>query len=119
MHVCATYAGLYEGTPNADFDAKLVQQARQRAVKYWGERPTHVIPAEYQFETNWGRTFARMPPIEYMAWLTSTAIDNLYADSQLVVIWYGNQELAAGLLDIVSRALKDLPWEQLAGGCDP
>jgi hypothetical protein len=116
--VMPTYASLMSGLPDPDSDAELILQARRRAATLWGDRPTHVIIPDYQYAIEGGRTFLRMPPVEYHAWLESGPIDKTdKAGSQLAVIWFGHRPSFLSLLEFVRRSLRVLPWEKLAGVC--
>ena len=120
MVVMPTYASLVSGVPDPDSDAELILQARRRAKGLWGDRPTHVIVPEYEYAIDGGRTYLRMPPVEYCAWLESGPINSSgQMCSQLVVIWFGQRNGYVALLDSVERSVRLLPWEKLAGGCDP
>jgi len=120
MMVMPTYASLVSGLPDPDSDAELIVQARKRARSLWGARPTHVIPPKNVYAIEGGRTFLRMPPWEYSAWLESGPINrSVKKSSQLVVIWFGHRNGYISLLEEIERSLGLLPWEALAGGCDP
>ncbi len=90
MIVMPTYASLLAGIPDPDSDAELIRRARTRAAALWGPRPTHVITPIYEYAVDAGRAHLRMPPVEFQAWLES-----------------------------VEDRLRSVPWETLAGGCDP
>jgi hypothetical protein len=120
MVVMPTYASLVSGVPDPDSDAELILQARKRAKGLWGDRPAHVIVPEYEYAIEGQRTYLRMPPWEYCAWLESGPIKgSVKKSSQLVVIWFGQRNGYVALLDFVEQSLRSLPWEKLAGGCDP
>jgi len=120
MLVMPTYASLVSGVPDPDSDAELILQARKRARAIWGDRPTHVIAPEYEYAIDAGRTYLRMPPVEYHVWLESGPIQSSGKGcSQLAVIWFGRCHGYVSLLHHVERSLRSLPWEKLAGGCDP
>jgi hypothetical protein len=120
MMVMPTYASLVSGLPDPDSDAALILQARKRVRTLWGERPTHVIVPENECAIEAGRTFLRMPPWEYYAWLESGPIKgSVKKASQLVVIWYGQRNWYVPLLDFIEQSLRSLSWEKLAGACDP
>jgi len=118
--VMPTYASLVSGVPDPDSDAELILRARKRVRTLWGERPTHVILPEYECAMEGGRTFLRMPPLQYCVWLESGPLKSSAKKcSQLVVIWFGRCNSYVGLLELIERSLRSLPWEQLAVGCDP
>lgn len=120
MLVMPTYASLVSGLPDPDSDAELILQARKRAGALWGARPMHVIVPEYECDIDSGRTHLRMPPWQYYVWLESGPINgSAKAASQLVVIWFGQRNAYVSLLEFVEQSLRELPWEKLAGGCDP
>jgi hypothetical protein len=119
MVVMPTYVSLVSGLPDPDSDAELILQARKRARVLWGDRPTHVIMPDYEYANDAGRTHLRMPPLQYYAWLESGPIKGSEKTcSQLVVIWFQRNGYV-GLLESAERSLRALPWEKLAGGCDP
>ena len=120
MMVMPTYASLLSGIPDPDSDAELILRARKRAGMLWGIRPTHVIAPIYEYASAAGRAHLRMPPVEYHVWLESDAIPGSdKTRSQLVVIWFGNIGYDGDLLESIEDRLRTLPWETLAGGCDP
>jgi hypothetical protein len=119
MLMMPTYASLVSGVPDPESDARLILEARKRARTLWGDRPTHVIAPVYEYAVEGRRTFQRLPPVEYHAWLQSRPIEGSGKESsQLVVIWFGRCGGYVALLKYVEQTLQSLPWEKLAGGCD-
>lgn len=115
-----TYASLLGGLPDPDSDAGLILQARDRARALWGDRPTHVIVPTYEYAIDAGRAHLRLPPVTYYAWLESDAIQgSTKLCSQLVVIWFGRLGGYSDLMEYVRNSLRSLPWDEVAGGCDP
>lgn len=43
LHVERTYAGLMEGSPDANYNDRLIEQERRRMTPIWGERPTEPL----------------------------------------------------------------------------
>ncbi len=120
MMVMPTYVSLVSGLPDPDSDAKLILQVRKRVSKLWGERPTHVIVPKNEYAMDAGRTYLRMPPVEYSVWLESGQIKGSEKTrSQLIVIWFGQRDWYVALLDFIEQSLRSLSWEKLAGACDP
>ena len=120
VHVSRTYASLLEGSPDDEYNAKLIDRATTALSKTWGERQTHVIPPQTRRITEVGRTYDRFPELRYHAWLTSDPIEDRWCPSELVVCWFGSPEeyRATPLFDLVARAASDLPWERLARDFD-
>jgi hypothetical protein len=119
MLIMPTYASLVSGEPDPESDARLILEARKRARTLWGDRPTHVIAPKYEYASEGRRTFMRLPPVEYHAWLQSRSIkDSNKENSQLIVIWFGYCGGYVALLNYVEQTLQSLPWEKLAGECD-
>jgi hypothetical protein len=119
MLVMPTYASLISGVAGPESDAELILQARRRVRALWGERPTHVIPPEYQCEVDGKRTLLRMPPVEYCMWIESGPItDSTKQKSQLVVIMFSRRKEYADLPEFIKRSLISLPWDELAGVCE-
>lgn len=118
FHVRRTYADLLEGTPDAEYNNKIMTRASIAMEKIWGKRKTHLIAPEIRIITEAGRTFPRLPELTYYAWLTSDPIESPWCASELVVIWFGPYDLENSVPALVQRAIRDLPWERLAQDFD-
>ena len=120
ISVSGTYAGLGEGRPTQEMDAELVLAARKAARHRFGEWPCHVILPDLMFVNSPPFHFSHLPPVRYLALLSS---DELPGDdhvmSMLAVVFFGPDEPHTGILNIAARELRNLPWEDLAKGCDP
>jgi hypothetical protein len=119
FHVARTYVGLLEGAPDADYNRRVLASARERVTRLWGDRPTYLIDPEPHSEFLTGRVCVRLPEITYHAWLESGPIDQVFAYSELVVSWFGPYAGETPIPKLVHQAIRDLPWEPLARGCDP
>lgn len=113
-----TYGSLIAGLPDPESDAELILRSRNRLKTLWGDRPTHVIPPQYQYAIDGGRTWLQMPAMEFHVWLGSNQIESSEKpSSQLAVIWFGHYDPHLNLYRFIERELQSLDWEQLAGGC--
>jgi hypothetical protein len=54
----------------------------------------------------------RIAPVVYLARLVCYESFKDDVMSELIVIWFGDPEPVRGILDIVSAAVKDVPWDE-------
>ncbi len=115
LHFGRTYAGLMEGLPTPDLNAKLWADALTKMVPLWGERTTYIIPPiTRQIQ---GRTI--FPDLIFFAWLTShTPINPDFMASELVVVWFAPEQPDVPLSTVVTKAIRDIPWKSLAEDVD-
>jgi len=109
-----------ESVPRVEYEAQFIESARRYGRVLWKEpRSTYVIPPEHQLITEGPHVSTRIPPLVYHARLVCYEAFKGDVISELLVIWFGNPEPHTGLLDIVSRAVKDVPWDEIARPCNP
>lgn len=109
-----------EDIPRVEYEAQFIESARRYGRVLWQEpRATYVIPPEHQVITEGSHVYTRIPPLVYHARLVCFEDFKDDVMSELIVIWFGNPEPQRGLLDIVSHAAKDVPWDELARPCHP
>lgn len=115
LYIERTYAGLLEGFPTSEMNARILADAASKMTPLWGARATHVIPpVTIQIR---GRTI--FPELMYFAWLSSnTPIKPEFMGSELVVVWFASERVDVPISTIVSEALRDLPWARLAQDFD-
>ncbi len=107
-----TYGGLVEGRPNAKLNAWLIEAAVAAASKSWGPRKTHLIPPAVDDRNP---KHPLLPPTCLRAWLTcDVPINHGFMGSSLVVVWFADECYAEPIFDVVFRAVRGLPWEELA-----
>jgi hypothetical protein len=111
-----TYGGLIMGRPNPKVNAMIVESAISQCERSWGKRALHLIPPTVDQSDP---AHPMLPPILLRAWLScNKPANSAFMGSQLVVVWFTEECDSEPIADIVSRAVRDLPWEQLAGDFD-
>lgn len=111
-----TYAGLLEGRPNAELNARILEDAVTRREAVWGKRPIHLIsPVIDNSDTD----HPVLPPVLLRAWLVcSEPVNPEFMGSELVVVWFCDECHGESIEEFVLRAVRTLPWDQLAGDFD-
>jgi hypothetical protein len=116
FHYSRTYASLIEGRPNAGLNAQIIQAALTERDGSWAQRRTHLIPPVADARVP---EHPVLPPVVLKAWLTcNEPVDPSFMGSELVVIWFQDECHAEPIADVVFRAVRGLPWEQLAADFD-
>ena len=118
LHLARTYACLLGGTPDSKYNELIIERARCRMMPVWGERPTYVVPPMVRIITEAGRTYPRLPEVQYHVWLESEPLSEHWCGSQLVVICFGPPQHQAPVAEILGPLLRDVPWEQVAQNFD-
>ena len=109
-----TYAGLLEGLPNAEINSRIIEEALAKGL--WGPRKTHLVPPVIDERDP---KHPRLPSACLQAWVwCNDPIDPAFMGSALVVVWFADECLADTIADVVFRAIRGLPWEQLAEDFD-
>lgn len=107
-----TYAGTIAGRPNARANAKIIAHALTERDSSWGKRTTHLIPPVIDDSDP---DHPKLPPVCLRAWLwCNDPIDPEYMGSDLVVVWFAEECHAEPIADVVFRAIRGLPWDELA-----
>jgi hypothetical protein len=107
-----TYGGLMLGRPNAKLNAWTIEAEVAAASKSWGPRKTHLIPPAVDDRDP---KHPLLPPTCLWAWLTCPCpIKPTFQASELVVVWFADECHAEPIADVVFRAVRGLPWEELA-----
>jgi len=105
-----TYAGLFDGLPNAEINSHIIEWAR--AKETWGPRKTHMLRPVVDTRDP---SHPVLPPALLRAWVwCNDPIDPAFMGSELVVVWFAEECHAEPIADVVFRAIRGLPWEQLA-----
>ncbi len=115
LDYCRTYACLLEGRPTAELNAHIIETALGERRESWGRRKTHLIPPVVD-----GRDpkHPRLPPALLRAWLNCyRPINPEFHGSELVVVWFAEECHTEPIADVVFRAVRGLPWEELAADC--
>ena len=116
LHVTRTYGGLLEGLPTQRMNNEILATLPSRMTPLWGKRKTHIVPPSPHEKH--GGIF--LPKLIYLAWLSSLgAIHSDFIYSELVIVWFGAEQLDTPLQSLVSEAIRNVPWEDLAEPCDP
>ena len=120
IHMRRTYEQIIEGIPSDEYNAHLIETQATALSTIWGKRRTHIIAPQTNRITTAGRTYNRLPELVHHALLTSDSIDRSRHGSSLVVCWFGPPQgyRETPILELVSRAVSDLSWEQLAEDFD-
>jgi hypothetical protein len=120
FHMDKTSMRLLDGTlPKALIDEMLIRMG-DRMNRLWGRRATYLTRPISGIgpEIRPGVHEVRFPPYCYYALLTSRRMNEKFCNSELVVIWFGEQEEKLPLLGMVELACRDVPWEEYARDCD-
>ena len=110
-----------EDNVRAEYESQYIDSARRYGNVLWSEpRSTFVIAPEH-VRVAYGAIppYKRLPLLVYHARLVCYEDFKDDVMSELIVIWFGEPEPHTGILDIVSRATKEIPWEELARPCHP
>jgi predicted nucleotidyltransferase len=111
-----TYAGLIEGAPNERLNTSIIERALTHHEALWGERQIHMIPPAIDVSDPARPT---LPRLNLHAWLTcSEPINPMFDGSQLVVTWFEDECHKQPLAEVISSAIRHLPWKQLARDFD-
>lgn len=111
-----TYAGLTEGRPNAEMNARIIERELAERDGSWGKRKTHLIPPVIDDRDP---AHPVLPTACLRAWLTCfQPVNPAFMGSELVVVWFAGECHAEPITDVVFRAVRGLPWEQLAEDFD-
>ena len=111
-----TYAGLLEGQPDAEVNARIIEYSLAEAATMWGPRHTHLIPPEVDFRKP---EHPSLPPVLLRAWLICyNSIKSESDGSELVVVWFTADCHTEPIVDVIFRAVRGLAWEQLATDFD-
>lgn len=111
-----TYAGLIEGSPNESRNAWFIKSAMTRHQALWGERQTYMVPPTMDVSDPARLT---LPRLNLHVWLTcAEPIKPMFDGSQLVVTWFVDECHTQPLAEVISSAIRHLPWKQLARDFD-
>lgn len=110
-----TYAGLLAGIPTPRMNAEALAEAPKRMVPLWGNRETHIIPPiVWQHQDVDGRHHDVLPIVMNFALLKGSPIDPEFNESELVVGWFAQKQQEEPLINIVSQAVHEISWVNLA-----
>ena len=110
-----TYAGLTLGVPNARINDRILASAIASCEQSWGKRKLHVIPPTVDLRR--GPEYPTLPPVLLRTWLLcSVPVGRSSEGSELVVIWFSEECQHESIEQIVFRAIRGLPWDDLAEG---
>ena len=110
-----TYAGLIEGTPNERLNTWIMERALTRHQELWGERQIHMIQPAIDVSDPARPT---LPRLNLHVWLCSESINPMFDGSQLVATWFVDECHMQPLAEVLSSAIRHLPWKQLARDFD-
>jgi hypothetical protein len=104
-----TYAGMLCGVPDKEMNDEIIAAALLN--EEWGERKTHlidpvIIPRECGTPV--------LPPCLCKAWLVCHDKNKGGDGSELVVVWFAYAVFDHSLDAVISNAVVDLPWDELA-----
>ena len=107
-----TYISLLEGRPSAEINAGIIARALTERDSSWGRRKTHLIPPVIDDSDP---KHPILPVACLRAWVwCNDPIDPVFMGSELVVVWFADECHAEPIADVVFRAIRGLPWDQLA-----
>jgi hypothetical protein len=111
-----TYAGLLEGLPNSEMNGRIIERALVYRDSTWGKRKVHLIQPTLNLTDP---AHPALPPVLMRAWLVCfNPVDPAFMGSELVVDWFTAECHTEAIADVVFRAVRGLPWEQLARDFD-
>lgn len=111
-----TYGGLIEGAPNESLNTMVMEHALIRHEASWGKRQTYMIPPAMDVSDPAHPT---LPRLNLHAWLTcAEPIEPMFDGYQLVVTWFVDECHTRPLAEVISSAIRHLPWKQLARDFD-
>jgi len=110
-----TYAGLIEGRPNAEVNEMII--AGLTAQKYPSSpRKIHVIPPKVDDRNP---KHPILPEVCLRAELVCIEpIGQKFQASDLTVVWFDDECRTEPIENVVFRAVRGLPWNELARGFD-
>ena len=123
FYVTRTYGGMLEGLPTSDINTHLVESAKKKIAKLWGDRQTHVVkPTIKPFPMpEVPADFIRrhgdpemLPKFQCHAWLDSDALTKEGHGSGVVLIWWADETEAFSIPELVEEALRGIKWESVA-----
>lgn len=134
FYVTRTYGGMLEGIPTSDLNTTLIESAKKKIAKLWGERKVHVLtptvkpmprPQGYPEVAFRHGEPEMLPKFQCHAWLDSTALTKEGHGSQIVLVWWVDQvesfsiqpsggSKPATIPELVEEALRGVKWENVA-----
>ena len=110
-----TYAGLFEGRPNGEINAMIIAELTKQKYPS-APRKIHLIPPEVD---NHDSEHPVLPEVCLRAELVCfEPIDQAFMASDLVVVWFDDECHTEPIEDVVFRAVRGLPWKDLARDFD-
>jgi hypothetical protein len=109
FHFEGTYAGLLAGLPKNELGYITDQENRAKTI--WGGLKTFTVPPIPLVREHGGKKYDSWPSRCYQASLTSDAINPDGISSQLVVIWFSEDEADLSVMTIIERGCSAVDWE--------
>ena len=107
FHCTPIYAGLLVGSPTKELNDRLVTNLNY--PKNWGIRKCVLKKSDMYISEN------ILKPIINSVWLSSSeAIDAKSDGSDLVIMWFSNDQLDKTIQEIIIAGVGDLKWENFA-----
>lgn len=109
FHMSITYSGLLAGEPTPEMNEKIISNFS--SPKNWGAKKTYIE------KTNMYRSENVLKPIIYSTWLSAKAINDkekLFDGSEIVVVWFGAEELKKSIKRIIVDGLEKFDWNKHA-----
>jgi hypothetical protein len=104
-----TYAGVLEGVPSEALNAKIVERARKSVASLWGHRALYLdVPTPMPTSDD---GFSTLPEWTHRAWLTSSPFETSALQSELVLVWFADEQPRLSACQLVRAALRSLDWE--------
>jgi hypothetical protein len=106
------YAGQYAGLPNAEINAQIIADKLTEPNRPWALCKVHLLPPAVDERDP---EHPVLPSVCLRGSLLCVRpIDTVFMASSLVVVWFVEECHAEPIEDVVFRAVRELPWEQLA-----
>ncbi len=109
-----TYAGLYLGRPDEDYNQELIKRFVENAEFRWRHVPNYLIQPKIRF-TGHKDPYPRLPEVECMAYVDGYTKKYW---GHLVILWM-QEKVAPPIDEEIIAHIESLDWEELAGDGDP
>ena len=115
VHYAWTYRSLLEGRPTPELNRRILDRALTQMEGVWGKRKVHLLPPPVNTTDP---AHPVLPPVQLWAWLTGCPVRESFMASELVVAWFAGECENEPLAQVVFRAVRALPWDELAEDFD-
>ncbi len=107
FHCTPIYAGLLVGSPTKESNDKLIKNLNY--PKNWGTRKCVLKKSDMYVSEN------ILKPIINSVWLSSSEVVDAKSDgSDLVIMWFTDDQLDKTIQEIIIAGVGDIKWEKFA-----